>query len=1301
MVLASILGVAAAVSASAFPLEWNVTYETDAPYEVELQPRKLGFQEDDVIGVRADGRELPSVLLPGKAPGSVRLRFRVPRGTKRLDCVRGQGSCRRALVGSEDNLFDGVLKSAKGWTFPRGEIWEHSDSLEFLLERGMSKAVCEVAVPDGAAGRDVQFEIEVENNAKLPLPSDIYIEQRAADGRLLAETANDPRWTSHLRPTNVRQRMVNPGHLHPEVARLRLVLSLACSGSEWDVYGECAPPAVRFAGIKVSALSLRVGTLLPFPRYADENFAPGVTGEAGDCALRLGGDRRNAVWYQTRSWASWARAASREAGASALREEKLVFFPAGAGTCEAWLKPAWSEKETHKIFLFSGKRQTSRYHIANVDSAFDVSYVPASHTLSFCRTDVTGKAYRGQVEFPLPCGTWFHLAATWEPGACATVWVDGVPALRVDLKGFQPLDLKTARYPADEDVMELYLGSESQRTRRSPSLLPSASRPHYCGDVDNWRVSSGVRYSKPFTPSKTLAVDADTRAFFDFDRTFVGRSGGGFAWIPLTFLSAGDRVDHRVRTPAGEISYYPDEIAGDADPRLVLNPNSYSVLPTDADFRAARRPRTRSFRARTGETLSLQVPEGTVADFVEIRNDGAAPLACPFVVGNGEVDPRSFGDIRDSLFGSQDLSDRARANRIFQFVISASDYFMTHSAYFPFAGGDACGDVWFQALSVLNSYCGFECGPLNNIAKNLFACSGGLPATMTQGYAHSFEQVFYEGKNHVYDLSAQSFFPAFDNETPAELGELDDQPGAMVRLDRSCDHFIRNGERVDHADAAAFVRRQGFTLYPGEAFRAWWDNDGEVNDLLCSKMASGASMKVFSDYTDRVHADRKSTRYPVYRVHRYFPHYGNAFFVFEGRPSASNPAFEDAGESFVYHVRSPYPVVAAEYVATCSDGTPAAVEISTDGGRTYRPLPAGFLRYEVRARYDYLLRVRVPMTRIAWLSLTTEVQHNARIMPGRVRPGRNDFILKGQGESTATVTFGWREPGAAIDVDGAMYSGVLPGAETSLLVCDPSAGPARFAVRGVSTGASVRTAGRLAAQLDARFEKGELVVSAARGTRGFGALVVCDGDREKPFDVLVCEGVRTVHASDFKPLGAAHRTPAGDGMVQEAIVLERPGATAAAPCRLPSGRFAILPLFRVAAGNRDGRFTPRLDLELGGVSLPCARAVNSACNYYKALYGKEGGRANWKWDYPLRPDCRYYLEQMLVSELVDPAELRVTYRKTAPAGGVELAAVLLVPDPDEDLHGDLIKTLCGVNTQRARVSPGRLRPGNELNGRKD
>lgn len=1278
-------GLATATGAVDFPLEWNTTFRTDIPYEVELQPGKLGVPQDTAFEVRADGRKVQVSRFAGKMPGTVRLRFRVPEGTKRLDCANGGKADGNAALAASENVFDGALGSATGWSFPHGEVRTERGSLEFVLKSGASKAVYETGVPVGAAGKDVQFEIDVENGSELAVPNDIYIEQIAADGRMLAETANDPRWTSHLRPPGVRQRMVNPGHLHPDAARLRLVVALACSRSDWDAYGERLQPEQRVARLRIRDLALRVGTLLPFPRYADENFGEGVSGRAGDCALRLGGDRRNAVWYQTRSWASWARAGSRDAKASSLRDEKLLFFPSGAGTCEAWLRPDWSENEKQRIFLFSGKRHCSRYDVKAVDSAFDVSYVPFSKTLSFCRTDVRGRVYRGQTNFSLPSGRWFHLAATWEPGRQAKVWVDGESALTVDLAGFEPLDLKAAKYPSDEDVMEVYLGSESRRTRRSEGFSTRADWPFYSGLVDNWRVSTGARYDRPFKPSKDYSVDSDTRAFFGFDRSFAGTSGGGFGWIPLTFLSKSDRVDHRLRSSSGEIAYYPDEIAADVDPRLVLNADYYAELPTVADFRAARRPKERVFRVRPGAKMAFAVPKGAIADFVEMRNEGTEPVVYPFVVGKDEVDPRSFGDIRDSLFGSHKLSAHARADRLFQFVISASDYFMTHSAYFPFGGGDQCADVWFESLSVLNSYCGFECGPLNSIAKNLFACSGDLPATMTQGYAHTFEQVFYGGKNHVYDLSAQSFFPASDNETAAELGEIDDQPGVMARLSRSCDHFIRNGDRADGANGAPFMRKLGFTLYPGETFRAWWDNDGEGNDLLCSKLASGARMGIFSDYTDRVHADRKATRHPVYRVHRYFPHYGNAFFVFDGRPTADNPAFTDEGGRFTYRVRSPYPIVAAEYAATCADGSAAQVEISTDGGKSYRPFPSGFVRYEVRARYDYLLRIDAPMNRVKHLSLTTEVQHNARIFPGRVRPGKNEFVLKGRGESPLSVRFGWREPGDPIEVDGTMYSGVLPGAETALLICDPAKGPASFPIRGVSANASVRAVGRMAPNLKARIEKGRLEISAKRGIRGFGAIVVRDGAREKPFDILVCEGAKAIRADEFTPVKSAHPAPAGENLVQNALVLEKPGAKATAPCDLRAGRYAIFPLFRLQAGDRTRRFESRLGLELGGVTLFCGRAVNSACNYYKAMYGKDGGRANWKWDYPLRPDCSYYLEQMLVPDLAAADCLSVTYRDGAPAGGVELAAVLFVPDPDEDLHGELIRTLCGVNTQRARV----------------
>ena len=1289
MTCASLIGAALAVS---FPLEWNATHDSTVPYEVEIAPAKLGIGGSGRYAVRADGKDIRPSLLPGKFDGTVRLRFSVPQGTKSLSCSAQSGG-EVPLEGKVDgDMFGKALSSADGWSMDRvlrrvGDNAPYqAGGIEFVLKSGTGRVSYEADVPPACAGRDVQFEIEVENIGAFPSPSNIFIDQYDAAGRLLAETVSDHRWTSHLRPPRMKQRMVNPGRIHPEARKVRLVITMSASSAKWDEYGEAlADGADTSARLRVTRLSLRPGALLTFPKYADCNFASGVSGREGDCALRLGGENCNAVWYQTRSWASWAKSRVRNGAGTELRDERLVFFPSKAGTCEAWFKPEWAATQKAAVHLFSGKRHKSTVGIKEVsEPVFDLTYVPASKRLRLFRMDVAGKKFEGSANVDIPAGEWVHVAVAWTPGDAATVWVAGRQVVRVGLEGFAALDLANAKYPGDEDMMELYLGSESRITRRRETMTPYEGTPLFSGLVDNWRVSTGVRYGGEFSPEKSFAVDGDTRALFTFDRSYSGVSGGGFGWIPLTFYSKKDRVDHRLATGGRAIQYYPDEISAEADPNAVLDSRNYRSLPTAADFRAARRRQTKTFRARPGDKLEFVAASGSVADCVEIANDGSEPLVNPFVVGKGEVDARSYGDIRDSLFGGKRLSPRDRANRVFQFMLSASDYYMTHHAYFPFDGGDRCADVWFESMSVLNSYCGFECGPLNQMTKNVFACSGALPATMTQGYAHSFEQVFYDGKNHVYDLSAQRFFPAFDNVTAAELGEMDDQPGLKTRKYGRTDHFIRNGQRADIADGAPFMRKLGFTLNPGEKFRAWWDNDGEGNDLLCSKQAKCTN--IFPDYTDLVHADRKTTSNPVYRSHRYFPHYGNAFFIFDGRPSDGNPAFAKSGGGFAYHVHSPYPVVAAEYHAVRKGGGEARLEISTDRGATYRPLKPGLVRYEVRARYDYWIRVCEPVADISRFFAKTEVQLNARILPGKAKPGKNSFVLKGKG-GEAKVTFAWREPAGEIEVGGALHYGAIPGAENSLVVLDPSQGALELPVRGVSAKAAARPVGRGAENVSCVLERGKLKVSAKAGAKGFFAFAVRDGGREKVFDLLVCEGAKAIRAEEFSPEGDAALAKAGGDMANGAVVFGKSGGKASAKCAVKAGRYAVMPLFRAAAGNVDGRFSPRLKIDVGGRTLSCGRPVNSACNYYKAMYGEEGGRANWKWDFPIDPKSSYYLERMLVPELAESDVVTVSHVVAKDGRGeeVEVAAVLLVPDPDFDLHGDLIKTLCGLNTQRGRV----------------
>lgn len=90
LILTLSLVFATAAMAAKFPLEWNVNYDTSVPYEVEIQPAKLVklglMKAGDGFKVYADGKELAVKVIEGKAPGSIRLRFSVPQGTKKLEC---------------------------------------------------------------------------------------------------------------------------------------------------------------------------------------------------------------------------------------------------------------------------------------------------------------------------------------------------------------------------------------------------------------------------------------------------------------------------------------------------------------------------------------------------------------------------------------------------------------------------------------------------------------------------------------------------------------------------------------------------------------------------------------------------------------------------------------------------------------------------------------------------------------------------------------------------------------------------------------------------------------------------------------------------------------------------------------------------------------------------------------------------------------------------------------------------------------------------------------------------------------
>ena len=74
------------VLCAAFALEWDPSYRTDVPYEVDVSPAKLHAR---AFSVFADGKPLPVVTFPGKLPGNMTLRFDVPAGVRALASLAG------------------------------------------------------------------------------------------------------------------------------------------------------------------------------------------------------------------------------------------------------------------------------------------------------------------------------------------------------------------------------------------------------------------------------------------------------------------------------------------------------------------------------------------------------------------------------------------------------------------------------------------------------------------------------------------------------------------------------------------------------------------------------------------------------------------------------------------------------------------------------------------------------------------------------------------------------------------------------------------------------------------------------------------------------------------------------------------------------------------------------------------------------------------------------------------------------------------------------------------------------------
>ncbi|MBO5991049.1 MAG: hypothetical protein J6R00_05305 [Lentisphaeria bacterium] len=1286
---------AAGLSLGAFPLEWNVNRKTGIPYEVEISRTKLnelagvdkecGFK---VTATTADGKkELAVQLLEGQRPGAVALRFTVPAGTTALDCdpvPGGQLSTAESL-----NLFAGTLSNTSKWKVSRKTDIKSADGKIVVAANSFGDSIitCTADIPAEFAGRDAKLELDFKSTAKETWPCYICIEQLDAAGKVLSESLTDPRWITLMRPSSVLTAHRENGRIHPDAKKLRLKITAQGVPHLYDSYGKIAKDKTIFLPkFEISRLAVRAADQLPFPKYRDEFFSAGISGAPGDFSFDTTSDSFNtkAFFFATHSQACWAEG-------KAITDTQELFYPAGDGTVEAWFKPRWSKRAKRGDFFCLFSADPAQYHgpmkekKSNYTPCLELRYFPKAKSAQITFMDYTLKKYIKKFKCEIPTRKWSHVAVQWSEKKGIQVFVNGTLVFDDPKFTYTAVDFNK---PSIRNAVERYISSTNEHMASQFTLgsgfYPARSNkflnrhaPFFKGQIDLLRISSAPRYDKKgFVPSTKFGMDKDTRALFDFDRSFDGKSSGGIQFISGSVMSLTPRVDNKLAVNGKTVNYYPEKILDNNHPAKVLDKRNYTNVPDKEDFAVARKAEQVKFKfnGKSEKTVTLDAP--VVMDYIEYANNGNKTVVHPFVRKADEIDPRSFGDIRDSMDISKH-SARVRTNRIFQFMLSSSDYFMSYQARFN-PGSDNVGMACYDALLMLNAYCGFECGPLNSMTANMFACAGSVPAGQTSGYGHSFQQAWVDGKSNLYDLSAQMFFPSMDNETPASLGDTEVEPGCYPRVQSGGDHFIRLGTRRYHANTPAFIERVAMSIRPGESLRMWYANDGKSNTLQFNNPAryNNHTLPYAKDVTALTNANKKN--FPVSEVDHYFPEFGSAYLKFNNAPSKFASNFTDVKTgSFCYKVMTCYPIVYAEYAAKLADGSFAGLEISTDRGKTFRALPSDAdgvsrLFYQVCARREYLIRVNAPMAKVANFSANTQMMTNTRVMTCKLAKGENKLVCSSDSGSDIDITLQYRKNVKDIEISGVTFSGAAVGFERIATVLAPEETKS-FAVKGASDKAVVRTTGKITASL----ANGKLTVSAPADYKGVDTATIVDDGAEKQLIVITHPGIELVLADKITPVQNAERGKDFQPTVNFG------GSNAKININFSSarepGKYAVWTLHRMSADPVWTRV--HVDLPQGGSS-EIFRHANFSHDFYKSRFYGKNGRSKFRWDYPVEKNIPYPFQQ------IAPVDIKaqfsnLVFRYDNPSQELtEVAAVMIMPWPDREFNNELAKVLRGVNNHQ-------------------
>ena len=1267
----------------AIPLEWNINNASNVPYEFEIDCRKIA--EISGIPVNGSGKvtvvkngkktDLPVEFLAGRQENKVLVRFTVPEGTTSLSYTPLAGEKQITPADKCGNIFAGALTNQNKWRVTKGgkNLSVKAANGVVTMEAakpGEFEAQYLADVPENLRGKPVRLTLRAKSISKMVWRNYIYIRQLDENGKTLHTCAVDPRKISHLRPSGTQNCSIETGLIHPDARKLAFSVVLSSAVSKFDNYGmPLADKNATLPKLEISLLAMREAHVLPFPKYRDKWFADGVSGKDGDNSLNLGGD-------SCFSFVSGGQAVYAEA--QQLSDEKEWFYPAGDGTVECFFNAKkWNTRDNVLLEAANGINYVKNKYLKQRGILFQLSYIPGSKKLTLMLKDGKDRVFKKSVVFELSTNKWLHLAAQWSQNNGVKLFVDGKMVMEDKNFRYAPIDIKNSKLPNILTCHQFTVGTTMKSARFWPHWGKIKS-PDFNGKVDLLRISSGERYNAEFTPAKSFAMDKDTRALFDFNRSFNGRSWGNVQFIEGTSRDFEGRQDQKISFNGKMVQYTPAAVVDDANQDKVLNRLNYPVIPERDDFLASYTEKVESVSLTPGKKHTITLNDDVKTDCIEFFNSGKEKIFYPILLRKGEIDPRSFGDIADSLELDK-LPQRERAYKIFNFLLGASDYFINYQAeFFPYNKNPR--GATSLALLMLNSYCGFECGPLNNLAALIFSCSGKLPSSLTAGYGHTFEQVFYDGKNRLFDLSAQRFFPSFGNEGAASLYEAELEAGILARAGISADHFIRLSTRHHFVNSIDYMEKAGVLLNPGERYHVFFSNNGVFNELNMGTFDRKRAVDV-KDYKI------PGVKTPVVIVPRPFPHYASSFISFDGKPSKYRGAFRKIqADSFEYTVRTSYPLVSFCCLAELEDGSFAPVEFSTDNGKSFRQIKygadgIGCLEYEIMGHHQPIFRIKADIKNVKRFFARSGMMTNPRVLTGKLIKGKNELTFKAAKGGKCDIKIHYRQKSSPISISGAVYAGGIPGYERLLCAAEPGK-TVKFEVKGVSNSAKVKSSDNLAASI----ANGKLSVTAKSDAgHTFGQVSVIDGERRKDITFIIADGAKILTAKDAVLSNGTKLVKAGNKSVQDTVLFDKMNSKAVFKTSLPAGKYQIWNLnrFKSHAVSRYGDV--QLVLNAPGFSGAISHIRNTSSDYLKAEFGQPGARSRFKWDFPYTTKTAFPYHRPATADLKETQQIEIT--QTRPMdGGVELAALLIVPAKDSNFATEMVKVLGGLNYDKWNIT---------------